>query len=215
MKQIKILAAAAFFMATATAGHAEGIYASGFGGLNILPSEEFTIGDGITVHIFDYKAGYTFGGAVGTRIAENIRAEFELSRFSADVDRLRVPEAPLTIDLTGDAQGTVGLANVWFDWENDSAISPYAGLGLGLGRVAMDTAEPGFGAILVGSETGLAAQAGAGLRLAASNSVTVDLGYRFKTVRNLGFFVPDLGADTTDFNLSMHQFQLGLTYQFD
>ncbi len=215
MLRINTFTAIALCMVSATTASAEGIYVSGFGGLSVLPSEEFTIGDGITVHVFDYEAGYSFGGVIGTHLAENIRAEFELSRFSSDVNRLRVPEAPLTTGLSGEAQGTAGLVNVWFDWENDSAISPYAGLGLGFGRVTMDTIEPGFGAILVGSDIGLAAQAGAGIRFAASNNATVDLGYRLKTIRDLGFFVPDLGADTTDFNMNMHQLQLGLTYEFN
>jgi opacity protein-like surface antigen len=214
MQRIKVLTAAALCVASAATARAEGLYVSGFGGLSILPSEEFTIGAGNTVHIFDYEMGYSVGGAVGMRFAENVRAELELSLFSANIGKLRVPSAPITTDLTGDAHGIIGLANFWYDWQNESSFAPYFGFGLGLGHVTMDAVQPGFGDIAVGSDIGLAAQVGAGVRLAATDTIVVDLGYRFKTVRDLDFFVPDLGADTTDFSLNMHQFQFGLTYDF-
>jgi opacity protein-like surface antigen len=215
MKRIISLTAAVFFMASATQALADGIYVSGFAGLNILPSEEYSLEGIDDVFIFDYESGYSFGAAIGTRLTENLRAEIEVSRFSAGVQELRIPESFISNPIDGDVQGVVGLANLWFDVPNDTAFSPYAGLGLGIGHATMDTEVPVNFPILTRSDFGLAAQAGAGVRFAASDNMTIDLGYRFKTIPDLAFFAPDGSLDTTDFNVNMHQFQLGLTYAFD
>jgi opacity protein-like surface antigen len=214
MKRITFLAAAALCMASATTAHAEGLYVSGFGGLSILPNEEYNFGSDL-MYRFDYSAGYSFGGAVGTHITENLRAEFELSRIVVGADKFKIPALDISFDLNGNLQGTLGLANLWFDWPNDSAISPYIGVGIGAGQMTMDTDVQGT-PILTRSDIGLAAQVGAGVRFLTSDNLGVDLGYRFKTMHDLAFFSPDDGgANTMDFNVNTHQFQLGLTYEFN
>ncbi|MGB8314227.1 MAG: outer membrane beta-barrel protein [Aestuariivirga sp.] len=100
------------------------------------------------------------GGGVGYRFNNNMRAD-------------------VTVDWAGnynvapgaDMSTTTVLGNLYFDWANDSAFTPYAGAGLGYGWVN-DTPS--------GNESGIAYGLAAGVAMKLTDSVDLDVGYRFR-----------------------------------
>ncbi|MGB9143928.1 MAG: outer membrane beta-barrel protein, partial [Aestuariivirga sp.] len=85
----------------------------------------------------------------------------------------------VTVDWAGnynvapgaDMSTTTVLGNLYFDWANDSAFTPYAGAGLGYGWVN-DTPS--------GNESGIAYGLAAGVAMKLTDSVDLDVGYRFR-----------------------------------
>ena len=81
--------------------------------------------------ILDYKTGYGFSGNVGYRILPSVRVELEVTKRQNDVDTFNgVPV--VTGTNTFSAQSSIAtMANVYYDYHNDSLISPYIGAGIG------------------------------------------------------------------------------------
>ena len=102
----------------------------------------------------------SLGGGVGYRFNNNMRAD-------------------LTMDWAGDYKVAPGadlstttvLGNLYFDWANDTAFTPYVGAGLGYGWVN-DTPT--------GNHSGIAYGLDAGVSMDVTQNVAVDLGYRFR-----------------------------------
>lgn len=193
---------------------AENFYVSGFVGLSDLPVEYFetTPNFGATYGI-DFASGYNIGGAVGLRLNDNFRTEIEISTFKANADKFI--QFGTTSTLNGDISGIVGLANLWFDLPNESDLIPYAGGGIGFAKSNMNTffSSPAESSV-VGTDLNFAIQLGAGLRMDMTEHVSLDVGYRFKSIRNLILDVPDLGRKTANLDLNMHVIEVGMTYAF-
>lgn len=85
------------------------------------------------------------------------------------------------------------MGNVYYDFAANNAASPYVGLGAGAGWASAN--KPG-------DDFGLAWQASAGLNLRISDSITGDVGYRFRDVMLTGD------------NLTDHSLLVGLRYSF-
>ena len=104
----------------------------------------------------------SFGGGVGYQFNPNMRAD-------------------VTADWAGDygvAPGadmstTTVLGNLYFDWANDSAFTPYVGAGLGYGWID-DTPS--------GSDSGIAYGLAAGVSMGLTDNIDLDVGYRFRDV---------------------------------
>jgi opacity protein-like surface antigen len=93
----------------------------------------------------------------------------------------------LTLDHTGQYSIAPGakidttsvMGNVYFDWKNDTAFTPYIGAGLGYGWVK----GPGFT-----DDKGLALGLAAGVSADVMSNLAVDVGYKF---RDIGISGPD------------------------
>ena len=102
----------------------------------------------------------SLGGGVGYRFNPNMRAD-------------------LTMDWAGDYKVAPGadmstttvLGNLYFDWANDTAFTPYVGAGLGYGWVDNTPS---------GNHSGLAYGLTAGVAMDLTQNVAIDLGYRFR-----------------------------------
>jgi opacity protein-like surface antigen len=111
----------------------------------------------------------------------------------------------LRMDLTGDFSGgyniapgatidtTTILGNVYFDWKNGSAFTPYIGGGVGYGWAY----GSGFK-----DDAGLAVGLAAGVAVDLTNNLAVDVGYRFRDIMISG-------DDPTE-----HQVTAGLRFKF-
>lgn len=108
----------------------------------------------------DDDHGFLGGVGVGYRFDDNLRTD-------------------LTVDWAGkyevapgaDLSTTTVLGNLYFDWANDSAFTPYVGAGAGYGWVNTD----------VGSDdSGLAVGLAAGVAVRITDGVDLDVGYRFR-----------------------------------
>ena len=80
-----------------------------------------------------------------------------------------------------DANAWAGMLNGYVDFNRQGKIQPYLGLGVGYGHVELN----GFGGSV--DDSGVAYQGMAGVGIPLSQTLTLDIGYKYFTVRNLGF----------------------------
>ncbi len=100
------------------------------------------------------------GGGVGYQFNDNMRADVTLD-WAGDYD----------VAPGADMSTMTVLGNLYFDWANDSAFTPYVGAGLGYGWVN-DTPT--------GDKSGIAYGLTAGVAMTLTDSVDIDVGYRFR-----------------------------------
>jgi opacity protein-like surface antigen len=99
-----------------------GIYLTGFGGLNFLhkPIWKHTT--------YCTSSGYIVGGAIGYQFCP-FRIEGEFSYRNNTVNRLVIDA--LDIDVSGDIEQLCGFANAYLDIPVSTYFKPYVGLGFG------------------------------------------------------------------------------------
>ncbi|HLA02591.1 MAG TPA: porin family protein [Aestuariivirga sp.] len=102
----------------------------------------------------------SFGGGVGYQFNDNMRADVTVD-WAGDYD----------VAPGADMSTTTVLGNLYFDWANDSAFTPYVGAGLGYGWVD-DTPT--------GDDSGIAYGLTAGVAMDLTDNIALDLGYRFR-----------------------------------
>lgn len=160
-------------------------YVSLFGGASLLEDLE-TVQHYDTRADYDYsldlRSGYIVGGALGTRIADPLRAEVELSYARWKADRVAFQgDNPYNDDAAGHVSATYLLGNLWYDINTDTSFTPYVGGGAGAAWVDADTRfgdDPDFG--YSDGEMAFAFQLGGGLIFGLTQNISVDVGYRFK-----------------------------------
>ena len=123
-----------------------GWYVSVFGGWSVPDDLDLSF-DGVrgssTVDIdlsVELDDGFMAGIAVGAQFNEWLRGEVELSGHWHDVDDEATfnfgPNDSYVVDLEGDVNAQFVLANLWVDFPVGGTFRPYAGGGVGLGRMA-------------------------------------------------------------------------------
>lgn len=167
-----------------------------------------SIGDSAGVSM---KTGYSFNGVLGIAIpvtAEcNIRPEIEFGYKAADYDQFKYHGAQAK--LNGDAHVLSGMANVYFDINTGTAVTPYIGGGIGIANVNVSNATGASGVLAwtKDDDTVFAYQGGVGAKFSVSKHIALDLGYRYFVADEATF-----GAIKSDFQA--HNVQIGLQYQF-
>ena len=121
-------------------------------------------------------------------------------------------------DIDGAFSMLAFMANVDYDFKNESRWVPYVGGGLGLAIISLDTELAINGRSLVDdSDTVLAYQVGAGLGyefpLAEGRSITVSLDYRYFGTQDPTFTGAVTGKEF-DVTIRGHDVGIGLTYGF-
>ncbi len=104
---------------------------------------------------------FTGGGGIGYQFNDNFRADVTgdwTSNYSV------APGATLST--------TAVMGNVYYDWKNDSPITPYVGVGAGYGWVN----RAGFGV----NDSGIALGATVGASLDMTSNLALDVGYHFR-----------------------------------
>jgi opacity protein-like surface antigen len=102
------------------------------------------------------------GGGVGYQFTPNIRADVR-GDWSGDYN----------IGGGADMSMTTVLGNLYYDFPNDSFLTPYLGAGIGYGWAPIDGGE---------DKEGLAYSLMAGSSIDLSESVSLDVGYRFREI---------------------------------
>ena len=89
-----------------------------------------------------------------------------------------------SLDYSYDLDATLStvylLGNLWFDLDTGSALTPYIGGGVGIGWASIDydgDSDPWSG-------SGFAYQVGVGIKYAVTDSMSLDLGYRYMRLGN-------------------------------
>jgi opacity protein-like surface antigen len=106
-------------------------------------------------------SAFVLGGGVGYQFNENMRADLTAD-WAGNYD----------VAPGADMSTTTVLGNLYFDWANDSAFTPYVGAGIGYGWV--DDAP--------GNDSGIAYGLAAGVSMGLTDSIDLDVGYRFRDI---------------------------------
>ena len=118
------------------------------------------------------------------------------------------------MDFKGAWNASTLFLNLYYDFRNSTAFTPYVGAGLGMAfNYANYTfSSPGYHGNFDEHSTNFAWNVGAGVAYDITDSLAVDLGYRYV---NLGYYEVDLPEGGKVKNQpSNHEFMLGLRYTF-
>lgn len=204
-------------VAVPAAAESDGFYFGGFLGAGDTATAQTDFVDGADPGTIDYDLDTSIAGGLvlGWHYTTTLRSELEFSHSGAQVSATTVDTAalaPSTEASDGDVQITYLMANGWVDVSLAGAINPYVGGGLGVAHVSGDATRTG-GTLVLGSDNGLAAQVGAGLRFPTAIGGAIDIGYRYKTVT--GAELDQTGsAFTTDGEFSSHSLNIGYIFNF-
>lgn len=191
-------------------------YVGVFGGINFVPNiaaTDLISGSGNV----NFASGDFAGIKIGTNLGERWRAEVELSRSYNGINNFTFNNGNVNTYASGSINQTYALGNIWYDFHNQSAFTPYAGGGLGAGWADGNLLSNGGNYINVTSATALAFQLGIGVTYDVSQKLSLDLGYRFKGMTGLNptikstFFFP-ITIDQN--NIGSHNLQIGATLRF-
>jgi opacity protein-like surface antigen len=100
------------------------------------------------------------GGGIGYRYNENLRTDLTIDWTSK-----------YNIGAGADLSSTTVLGNLYYDWANDSAFTPYVGAGVGYGWTYFDPGK---------DRSGLAVGLTAGVAVDLTENLALDVGYRFR-----------------------------------
>ncbi len=174
--------------------------------------------------------GFMAGLAVGAHFNEWLRGEVELSGHWHDADGAAavtsitgLPTTPVTVvaayGLDGDVDAVFLLANLWVDLPVGEVIRPYFGGGVGIGRLSVDlsatpTTGPAFSAI-DDDDWAFAYQLGAGIAVAFTPNMAIDVGYRYTVINNAELeTTAGLGGFEFEADYKSHNVLVGLRFGF-
>ena len=151
-------------------------------------------------------------------------------------------QAPIDGNGSGSPTQLGAMANVWYDFNSASKWTPYAGLGLGFIRVdlanlkydenavaqtivdffaraqgrTLPPLDPGFiPGLSKDTDTAFAWQFGAGVGYELSDTLTLDLGYRYQNTDTLKFKGENAtGTVVSEQKLKVHLLEVGIRYRF-
>lgn len=180
-----------------------GFYISGGVGAT-LPEDGDLSGGGI-----NSSAEYDFGlagiGALGYRISDMFRGEFELGFRTNDVDSLSG-----VANASGELDQWSMMFNGLVDFMPKSRFSPYVGAGVGIARATANDYGP-FGAnILSDTDEALAYQGIAGVTFKFNDWVQAFADYRYFATQDYTFQSPIVG--TTDLENASHNIFVGIRF---
>ena len=161
---------------------------SSMGGLGLDPYSQFTLGGALTAG-YDFWPQQMLPLRVEIEFAMRGNSETEWSGWKG------------TSEMTFNS--TTLLANVYYDFHNSTAFTPYVGAGLGL-------AFNYFG-VDWKRQTNFAWQVGAGVAYAINENIAVDVAYRYL---DLGYTQVDSYAGDAGIRPYNHEFMLGLRFGF-
>lgn len=178
-KPARILAGALlWFLLPTSASHAEGgrMYAGGQAGM-FLPLESAVTLDpaGIQGRL-TYNPGIVLSAVAGYEFANGVRGEAELNFRRVTTDKLYGSGAPVQVDADVHSYGV--MANAYYDFRTQTAVTPFLGGGLGL-AVASFGRGSSAGTTLwnSGQDRALAYQGIAGLAVALNDRILIDFAY--------------------------------------
>lgn len=192
-------------------------YVTAFGGWAAASDHnfDFVSGAGALFHYnVSHDDGYTFGGAVGVIVSPSVRIEVEVAHSAFDYGNDYTGPGFIGLGENGSVDLTTVLVNAWFN-TNIGGWMPYIGGGVGAGFADGELSiTNGAGAQFNGDDVGVAFQFGAGVRVPVAPNFELDLSYRLRHVVDLNFSSAIAGFTTSDFDLTTHTIQAGLTYKF-
>lgn len=145
----------------------------------------------------EYDDGEGFGMVFGYDFAGGLRAEIEGRQISNDIEMYRASDG--TEVFSGEAEIFTMLANMIFDFREDSWWRPYFGVGVGVSEIEKGGFEDDVAHVEVG----------VGVSFDLTNHLALDVGYRFADTEDAEYDTPN-GEVTSEY--SAHLIKLGLRY---
>ena len=111
------------------------------------------------------------------------------------------------------------LVNAYWDINTCSRFTPYVSAGAGLAKLNVRAKVPSEGVVQKGNPSNFAWQVGAGVSYAATDSIDVDLGYRYVdtgATRIMKMYESGAqgGSESVKVNTARHELYAGLRYNF-
>lgn len=168
--------------------------------------------------------GFTTGAAAGLEYRAcdvlGLRGEVEYMYSRINNATLKTTDGDITEKIAFDSNTHALLLNVYTDFHNTTAFTPYltAGLGWGWSDVREDSNDTEDGSLRI-KDNGLAWQVGAGVSYSVTDALNLDLGYRFVKLADIedkSSEVEDDGIYYSKMTVTpmMHQVRLGARYAF-
>jgi len=198
-----------------------GPYVSGFLGISVPQNVDVT-GFDANIDInerVEFDPGVNIGGTGGYDFGF-IRLEGELSYKYSNISMVSEKSGGDTFANTDGGVGVFAfMANGFFDLHNDSPVTPYIGGGIGFATLHLDdtfaTQRSTGNRVLLypsGDATVFAYQVGAGLEIALSRRLSLDLGYRYFATDKARF--DNDVYTTTNLKFESHNFAAGVRVKF-
>jgi opacity protein-like surface antigen len=176
-----------------------GTYISGSLGAVIANDSDFDAGP--LSGEFTFDTGFGFVAAVGNSMQNGGRIEAELGYRKNDFDEVKFDGLGKG-DIDGDISSLSGMGNAYYDFSTEGSFSPFIGAGLGFANIEADLDDASSE-----DDTVFAYQFILGGSFASSETLSVDLQYRY-------FATDDPEFDGLDAGYSTHNFMIGLRQSF-
>lgn len=185
---LSITAAFGVFAFGASAADPAGPYVGLGGGLHMPRNSDLSVG--ANARTADFDSGFLALGTLGYKFAEGLRLEGELGWREADVDNFSGTA------WTGSQKTWSTMANLLYDFETESSVTPYLGAGLGLSWVGWkDNFRGPTTPVFEGTDKEFTWQGIGGIGVAATDALKFFLEYRYISTGNTSF-APDLTPAT-------------------
>jgi OOP family OmpA-OmpF porin len=154
----------------------------------------------------EFDRGITGALGVGYAYGNGLRSEIEFAFRKNDVDNVSAATA------SGDLSTAAVMGNLFYDFDFDSNVRPFIGIGAGLARVNVNNVTPVNGTTVHDDDVSLAAQATAGIAIAINSQMDFTVAYRY-------FMVPNIGIKNTvgtgiDSEFATHELLFGIRFSF-
>jgi len=199
---------AMLFSIATTAHSAEGLYIGGNIGAGVPVDSDMTDTTlpGVLL-TFESDTGVALGVALGYDFGNNFRTEIEYAYQQNDLNSVTLSGVGTVPITSGNSSSHSGLLNAYYDFNNDSAFTPFITAGAGFSTIDISDIVIGGVTTAAVSDTVFAYQVGAGVSLSASDTVSIDLTYRYFATANPEF-------TTTTMEYSSHNLYVGARVGF-
>ncbi len=176
-----LLVASTSFAAEAREGAYVGVYLGGS-----IPNDLKVNDSGYDVTL-SRDTGFAVGSTAGYDFG-HVRLEGELGYKTNDLTH-----------FDGDSSSLGTMLNLYYDFHNNTRVTPYVGAGLGFSSIHLTD---------FGSKVVFAYQAGAGIEIELNRALSVDLGYRYFGTTKASKY------NVTGYDNSSHNLIAGLRFNF-
>lgn len=178
----------------------------------------------------ELKKGFITGLRIGAYITEDIRTDLELSyqHHNADYNTIIDPVTGNTFNspynVLGEIKSYSILANVWYDFNNSTPLTPYIGGGLGASLVDSDIKYTEFNMLTVLDSNAWAFtyQLGGGFKydINEERNLALEIGYLYRNTGDIGSTPNPFDVDTGFFDFGRfdhesHNMNVGIVWRFN
>jgi outer membrane protein OmpA-like peptidoglycan-associated protein len=200
-----LVTSAAVLLAQASRGAVtDGWYVQGGAGANWQTGGDIKVG-GSTLDT-DYDIGWMGALSGGYAWRSGLRLELEFGYRENGVDSVA------GVAANGDTKMLTGMVNAIYGFPAFGSLVPYVGVGVGAGRLKLDSIRPLGATSVDDSDIGVAFQGIAGVEYALSDNLGLGLSYRYMYAPSFDFTAANGAGVSTDYR--SHAVMVALRWSF-